>query len=68
MQFSHDLEALKEALARQNSQLSHLTDALAEFDSRLPLDPGVLRAIDEALEAVPTPPARGALPLTGRRG
>lgn len=70
MQFTHDLEALKQAFSRQNTQLSHLKEVLAELDPRLALslDPGVFDAIDEALEAAPITRTDAALPLAGKRG
>ena len=70
MQFTHDLEALKQAFSHQNTQLSHLKDVLAELDPRLalPLDPGVFDAIDEALDQPPLARTGPALPLTGQRG
>lgn len=69
MQFTHDLEALKQAFSRQSTQLSHLKNVLAGLDPQLALsfDPHVLDALDEALE----PPSRvttgPALPLAGKR-
>ena len=70
MQFTHDLEALKQAFSRQNTQLSHLKDVLGELDPRLgsSLDANVFDAIDEALADTPAPKTGAALPLTGRRG
>lgn len=70
MQFTQDLETLKQAFASQNTQLSHLKDVLSELDPRvaLSLDPNVLHAIDEALEVSPVSKRSPALPLTGRRG
>ncbi|HEY6729374.1 MAG TPA: hypothetical protein VI197_35430 [Polyangiaceae bacterium] len=70
MQFTHDLEALKQAFSHQNTQLSHLKEVLAELDPRLAfsLDPGVFDAIDEALERAPTLTTQAALPLAGTRG
>jgi len=69
MQFTHDLEALKQAFSRQNTQLSHLKDVLGELDPRLglSLDPNVFDAIDEALAESPATKTGPALPLTGRR-
>jgi len=70
MQFTHDLETLKQAFARQNSELSQLNDVLRELDPRLmlPLDSNLFDAIDEVLDASPISKRGPALPLVGRRG
>jgi len=70
MQFTHDLDTLKQTFASQTTQLSHLKDVLRELEPRLtlPLDPSVLHAIDDALETLPTSKPETALPLAGRRG
>jgi hypothetical protein len=70
MQFTHDLDTLKQTFTRQTTELSHLKDVLRELDPRLTLslDPSVLQTIDEALETAPISNAGPALPLAGRRG
>jgi len=70
MQLTHDLEALKQAFSRQNTQLSQLKEVLADLDPRLALslDPGVFDAIEQALEEAPIPRTHAALPLAGTRG
>lgn len=70
MQFTHDLDTLKQAFASQTTQLSQLKDVLRELDPRLTnsLDPSVLNAIDEALDVSPVSKRGPALPLVGRRG
>lgn len=69
MQFTHDLEALKQVFSRQSTQLSQLKDVLAGLDPRLALslDPHVLDAFDEALEQPPLVTTGPALPLAGKR-
>lgn len=65
-----DFEALKQAFLRQNGQLSHLNDVLAELDPELVLSmrPDVLDVIDEALDPSATTTTGMALPLLGKRG
>jgi len=69
MQFTHDLEALKQAFTQQDTQLSRLKEVLEALDPRLglPFDPGALDAIGEALVVPPVTHASAAMPRWGTR-
>ena len=69
MQFTHDLEVLKQAFSQQDTQLSRLKEALEALDPRLglPFDPSALDAIGEALVVPPPTHTSAGLPRWGTR-
>ena len=70
MQFTHDLQALKQAFAAQDTQLLLLKQALEALDPHhgLPFDPNALDAIGEALIVPPVTQTGASLPRWGTRG
>ena len=70
MQFTHDLQALKQAFAEQDTQLLCLKQALEALDPRfgLPFDARALDAISEALVVPPVTQGGASLPRWGTRG
>ena len=69
MQFTHDLEALKQVFREQDTQLLRLKEALEALDPRLglPFDPSALEAIGDALVVPPVTHTSSAPPHWGTR-